>query len=438
MWLLNYFTIKRSSIFLYNDYMNTYMRKKRSHSLVLLHYIFIGERNGYIPNPFFDPLFFKKQSGTRSLARYLSNSKYWVLQTCPQFDGQWYAKQYCVDPKVNPLVHFWTTGMATGGNPSPDLDSKFLLNAVCRDHWDKTVCLFELFSDRASNTPLTAIALQERRNRFYSKIVLDVLCESKPKNRFLAFVQATSNYNISYLEGERQFDVLLNYYDGSDAVSPGVDYVLRQKGTKTTAIKTILEKRPEILMSYDAVLFLDDDIVISKTDIEKLFRTAAAFGLDLAQASLSSESECYFDELKQPAAGRGVKPLTAVEIMMPVISARALRRCGWVFGEGISGWSVDLLLSAKIREAFGNTIGLVADVVARHERGVDTANGGYYKFLKANGIDASIEAGDIAIRFDLDDSKPQIAIHHEPLNPPAPHWRQDRGDGSETLSRSSS
>ena len=92
-----------------------------------------------------------------------------------------------------------------------------------------------------------------------------------------------------------------------------------------------------------------------------------AYGLDLRRGRpLSPNSGCHFDILKQPNAGLALTPLTAVEIMMPVISNRALRECGWVFQEGGQRSGADLLLSAKVRERFGNTIALVGEAVARH------------------------------------------------------------------------
>ena len=141
--------------------------------------------------------------------------------------------------------------------------------------------------------------------------------------------------SVPCIKKPRNFDVLINYYENPEVISPNADYVIRQTGTKTTAIRKILEERADIFLRYKAVLFLDDDIYISSSDIEKLFETMVAYGLDLcSKLSLSPNSGCHFDILKRPNAGLALTPLTAVEIMMPVISNRALRECGWVFQEG--------------------------------------------------------------------------------------------------------
>src|ERR1700730_4126676 len=413
--LRSYFCIKHSRIFMHEMYSENYLKKKR-HKLAILHYILIGEKRGYLRNPFFDPLYFKRESRGFGLADFLCNRKLWVYSPSPRFDSKWYISQNHQITDLNPLVHFWTLGMDQGRAPSPIIDLRFVDRAVCRDRPDHRVWAVKLFAAGATDVPWNSQQLRERQDLFYSKIVLEVLREpNAAKNPFLVFVQANRSFDAPFVRHCRNFDVLVNYYDCVETISPSADYVLHQKGTKTTAIRKVLEQRPDILFRYKAILFLDDDISISITSIESLFETIDTCELDLVQASLSPESKCHFDILKQPNAGGALTPLTAVEIMMPVISARALHKCGWVFQEGISGWAIDLLLSAKVRESFGNTIALAGSVVACHEREVDTVNGAFYNFLKSHGIDATIEAGDIASRFDLDDSRGAISIHPEPL-----------------------
>jgi hypothetical protein len=414
--------VLRSGVFTHADYAQRYLNSRDMYHFAFIHYLLVGEKRGNLPNPFFDPQYFKQKSGSCRLSDYLCDEAFWKYSPSPAFDTLWYASQNCGWQATarHPFIHFWAQGFDDGRNPSKEFDIAFFKKAVMRDRPDKKAFCFELFTAITPNFPWNSTQLKARRDVFYSKIVLDVLrCPKQVKSRFLVFVQVSGDSKVPFLNVARSFDVALNYYDGSNLpdnlVASEADYVIRQVGTKTTAIKSILEVRPEIFLSYEAVLFLDDDVSISTPDVEKLFNTMSTYGLDLAQASLSRESRCYFDVLKQPNPGTSLIPLTAVEIMMPVISSRALSECGWVFQEGMSGWGIDLLLSAKVRERFGNTIALVGDAVARHEQETDTVDGPFYRFLRTRGIDATIEMGDIAIRFDIDDTQKAIAIHHEPL-----------------------
>ncbi len=410
--------IFRSGVFGHADYAERYLGWRKLYYFSLLHYLLIGEKKGNLPNPFFDPDHFERELGSRCLADYLCDESFQRYSPSRFFDTQWYAAQ---NPDwrasaPHPFVHFWAKGFDAGRDPAKNFDIGFFKQAVMRDRPDKKAFCFELFAAKDADLPTNAAQLKDRRNLFYSQIELEVLRQAdKARNRFLVFIQASRSSVLRCLGKSSVFDVAVNYYDRPESVSCNADYVLRQLGTKTTAIRKVLEQRPEIFLRYEAVLFLDDDIYISNADIEKLFTTMSTFGLDLAQASLSPDSSCHFEILKQPGAGSALTPLSAVEIMMPVISNRALRECGWVFAEGVSGWGIDLLLSAKVRERFGNTIALVGEAVARHEKEVDTLNGRYYRFLKANGIDATIEAGDIASRFHIDDTRDVISAHPEPL-----------------------
>ncbi|MEI9915804.1 MAG: hypothetical protein WDN29_08325 [Methylovirgula sp.] len=73
------------------------------------------------------------------------------------------------------------------------------------------------------------------------------------------------------------------------------------------------------------------------------------------------------------------------------------------FGEGVSGWGIDILLSAEVRRRYGNSIALLGDVVAVHRRPTETTNNTYYKFLAAHGIIATAEVGRIALKYGADD-----------------------------------
>ena len=92
-----------------------------------------------------------------------------------------------------------------------------------------------------------------------------------PERNVLVFVQCGRGFDAAYLAEPRAYDVLLNYYHESD-VHPKADIAVVQAGTKTTAIRRLMELRPDLLLRYQAVLFLDDDVEIGAEGIEALFR----------------------------------------------------------------------------------------------------------------------------------------------------------------------
>ncbi len=198
------------------------------------------------------------------------------------------------------------------------------------------------------------------------------------------------------------YDILLNYYREA-SVHPKADIAAVQAGTKTTAIRRLMELRPDLLLRYQAVLFLDDDVEISADEIEALFRAMAAEQLDLAQPALTADSATAYPFLKRPSASAGVMRVSSVEIMAPALTRRALECAHWVFAESVSGWGSDLLLGPAVRAACGPTsVGVIGSVAARHAAPVDLAAGAFYTFLRRYGVDPGHEANRVAVDFGVE------------------------------------
>lgn len=419
------FTIKASGTFDEADYALRYLGSYRFTGVALLHYVFIGESKGCRPNAFYDPFFVRRHSGPNGLAEYLQDRQYWSLKTSPYFDGGWYRELYgsTFAATLNPLVHFLKEGFANGLDGSDVFKSVYFNTFPSCDMPDKRAAASDLLWGghplRPAQVPLSLDVLESRQRAFRDRIVLvKHAAIAAPRSNVLVMVQADATFDAAWLEENRAFDVLINLYANPYPYRLKADYVFQQPGTKTTAIATLL-KQTEVLNRYEAVLFLDGDIGATAAGIDELFRERERHGLDLLQASLTASSECWFPTVKQPLAGTTTRKISGVEIMMPLVSARALHTCGWAFEETVSGWGSDLLLSKLVRERYGDTIGLVGSVVFKHERPTDVRDGAYYKTLLHRGIDAFSEKARIvrtygtfdgidAIRFVDLDPRPQI------------------------------
>ena len=378
------------------------------------HYALIGEKRGYRPNAFFDPHYFgdsagiARNSGESLLALYLARPEANAPSPSAEFDHAWYVSQnpdWTSHP--HPFLHFLESGMRNGRRPRPDIDLEFVrdvirggrrsLEAAAYRVFDRTPCDDEL------GPPLNREQLRERQDRFYADAHPKIEREATRTGRhFLVFVQCGEGFDASYLEGPRGYDVLLNYYKES-SVNPKADITVFQAGTKTTAIRRLLELRADLLLRYDAVLFLDDDVEIGAEGIDALFRAITAEGLDLAQPALTADSLTAYPFLKRPSVGSGVMRVSSVEIMAPAMTRRALEHANWVFAESVSGWGSDLILGPTVRSAFGAmSVGVVGSVAARHRTPVDTRGGAFYAFLRRYGVDPGHEANRIAVDFGVE------------------------------------
>jgi hypothetical protein len=379
------------------------------------HYALIGERLGYRPNGFFDPQYFRKhargaQSASRGLLElYLAEPGPNAPSPSAEFDHAWYMSQ---NPDwsrthTHPFLHFLERGMPAGKRPRPDIDVEFLRDVIRGKGRSLEEAAFRVFDplprDADMAPPLNREELRARQDRFFAAGRLRIERESKPTGRrLLVYVQSGKRFDAAYLGEPRAYDLLLNYYDESPP-NPKAETVVYQRGCKNTAIRRLLELRPDLLLQYDRVLFLDDDIEVGAGQIDRLFQVADREKLDLAGPSLTPDSQTAWPFLLQPGAGQGIIRASSIEIMAPLMTRRALEAVAWVFAESASGWGGDLLLGPVVRAAFGpERVGVIGSVAVRHARPVDTKGGTLYLYLRSYGIETGHEANRIAFDFGVD------------------------------------
>lgn len=411
----NLIKIKRYGLLLEADYARYYLGSALLAFLAIPHYLLIGERAGYRPHPLFDPITFRKNAGSRvrddecALLAYIERFAAEDVSPSPEFEHGWYAWQNADwSPNYShPFLHCVKHGLPTGRDPAPGVDVRQLMRMSGLSGAALVSAIFDDIHRFGRLPDSYAIysfdELRARQETFRKSIRADKLSDRRTgRRRFLVYVQASCNFQRDFLYGERTFDVLLNHYDRRpDTPNTAADIVIYQRGTKTTAIAQLLETEPNLLTDYEAVLFLDDDIQLTKQQLEMLFASMTDDDLDLAQPSLSPESDCIWPVFKQPNVGDGLRRVNSVEIMMPCLSRRALQEVGWVFAESVSGFGVDLLFGHLLSTRYGARAGVLGSVVARHEKHIDDGEGAFYNFMRDNRINPKMELWSIMKRFDV-------------------------------------
>ena len=348
-------------------------------------------------------------AGRTLLERYLARPEPNAPSPSAEFDHGWYAAQNpdWATSHPHPFLHFLERGLREGRRPRPDIDLAFVRD-ITRGVKPRTLeeAAFRVFDrtprEGEMGPPLNRQELRARQDRFYADARMRIERERAQERDLLVFVQCGEGFDAAYLDKPRSYDVLLNCYR-EGAVNPKADIAVVQAGTKTTAIRRLMELRPDLLLRYRAVLFLDDDVEIGAEGIEALFRVMAAEKLDLAQPALTADSATAYPFLKRPSAGAGVTPVSSVEIMAPALTRRALETASWAFAESVSGWGADLLLGPAVRASCGPaSVGLVGSVAVRHAGPVNLAAGDLYALLRRYGVDPGHEANRIAIDFGVE------------------------------------
>jgi hypothetical protein len=381
-----------------------------------IHYALKGESLGYRPNAFFDPDYFRSRA---NVARDASRGLLEVYLACPEpnapspsaeFDHGWYVSQNpdWAQSHPHPFLHFLERGLPARRRPRADIDVEFVRD-ITRGVKPRSLeeAAFRVFdrtlSEGEMGPPLNRQELRARQDRFYAGGRLRIEREAPhPERNVLVFVQCGASFDAAYLEEPRNYDLLLNYYHEA-SVHPKADIAVVQAGTKTTAIRRLMELRPDLILRYQAVLFLDDDVEIDAQGIETFFRAMAAEKLDLAQPALSADSATAYPFLKRPSAGDDVLRVSSVEIMAPALTRRALECAKWAFAESVSGWGSDLLLGPAVRAACGPmSVGVLRSVAVRHAAPVDLSAGAFYAVLRRYGVDPGHEANRVAVDFGIE------------------------------------
>lgn len=374
-----------------------------------LHYVAIGERQGLRPNAFFDPRHYVQELTATGvdpqgspLGFYAAHGARRGESPSAEFEHAWYAWQ---NPDwveggaaAHPLRHFLEVGLRQRRDPSPRIELRRLLEALgpAAARAPGITLLQRIVERGALDGPGVTRDFAELRARqaaFREGLNHDVLRRGERRRPDLVFLQSGKGVQPAYLTEDRGFDVLRNYYaDPGEDVCAASDHVLFQRGTKLTGIAGILRRDPDLLLGYEQVLFLDDDITLSAAEVERFFAAMRRSGAALAQPLLAPGSDCVWPVFKDQAHAGRVVPVNSVEVMMPAFSHEALGRLAWTFEETISGFGVDLLWGHSLPDARdAGRVVVIGEVQARHEKAIDDVGGAFYRFMAENGINPKLE-----------------------------------------------
>lgn len=391
------------------------------------HYLAFGARRGLRPNPFFDPDYYRARLAEAGIALrgcplgfYLRHGAERAEPPSPEFDPAWYRRRYgAVGEAVHPLRHFLAHGIAEGRDPAPYIDLRRWMSAAGATPETASVLLMRQIARhgrlQGDGVDYGFRDLERRQAAFRAGLDWRLLRRAaRPLRPNLVYVQTAPGVRRDFAVPERSFDLLLNYYaDPGPVPDSPCEHAIVQRGTKMTAVDAILRRDPELLLAYERVLFLDDDIEITAADLDRFFAIMRDRDLVLAQPLLTLDSDCAWPIFRDPAHRGRVVPVNTVEVMMPAFSREALERQAWTFGEAISGFGVDLLWGQTWPEAqAAGRIAIIGQVCARHRRAIDQVDGAFYRFLAEHGIEPKQELWRIMHRHN-------VTLEFAPLPAPA-------------------
>lgn len=195
------------------------------------------------------------------------------------------------------------------------------------------------------------------------------------------------------LKGDADFDLHLLIYDGSyNKFCNDSDFVACDAGYKMDMIYRYLHRHPELFEKYEYFFLLDDDIVISTEDVNRLFSMMRDYQLKIAQPSLVMSYYTYKHTAFHPFYI--LRYTNFVEMMMPCFSRDALKAVLPTFEQKIRWCGIEMHWPVLVGSNHKD-MAIVDAVSAKHTRPVQSWNSlsqlQQENYLKKHNLSWSIE-----------------------------------------------
>ena len=202
----------------------------------------------------------------------------------------------------------------------------------------------------------------------------------------LVFTSAGDNTSFDnlWLDKDRNYDVWVVYYGENEKkyqkYSDKVDYIEKRKGSKFQNFSHIY--RTKDLSQYDRFFILDDDIIISTYDINKMFMISEKLKLKICAPSFDLQSKISWRvTIQQPEYY--FKYTNWVEVNTPLFTKEALKKLMDVYDDKLIGWGIDYLYIWANGVEEKTSFGIIHNVSCTNPP--DSAKGGKRELQKIDG-----------------------------------------------------
>ncbi len=163
-----------------------------------------------------------------------------------------------------------------------------------------------------------------------------------PCNKNLVYTSAGDNANlIKWIKGKRYFDLWITYYGNYEGrYREFADYYNMRKDGKFPNLYHAYQVWPHIFNQYEAILVMDDDILIRAAQINRLFKIRKKYDLWILQPAFEPKGKISHRITR-------VNPYTLlrytnfVEVTCPLFRQDKLERFMKTYDPVLLGWGVD-------------------------------------------------------------------------------------------------
>jgi hypothetical protein len=222
----------------------------------------------------------------------------------------------------------------------------------------------------------------------------------KPTRKNLVVVRAgNDSFHPQWIKGEsRNFDLFTSYYEEpSQELGQRGEFCESVPGLKWPELAKLIQTKRDLLLSYEACWFPDDDLLADARTISRMFDLFHEYDLWLAQPALGKGSYLTYDNLARLAGSR-IRFSGFVEIMCPIFQRETLALLSPTFSFNATGWGLDFLWPYFLNYP-RNRIAILDETPVVHTR--PAGSGSFYVQCDRIKIDPRKEMSDLLAKYNL-------------------------------------
>lgn len=206
---------------------------------------------------------------------------------------------------------------------------------------------------------------------------------SGSRRRYLVFTSAGDRSSIHrWINGPRNFDLWICYYgDHPGSLRGMADRYLERKGTKFQNLHFCYLSQPEAFQQYDAVMVLDDDLLIGARALNQLFEIREQLDLWLLQPAFRPVGKISWDITRVRPTSH-LRYTSFVEMTCPLFRRDKLDDFMAVFDPAIAGYGEDWWFLHNLGQESRGRVAIVDSVTCVNP--FDSAKGGRREIDRAS------------------------------------------------------
>jgi hypothetical protein len=217
------------------------------------------------------------------------------------------------------------------------------------------------------------------------------------KNKHLVFSSVGDHHALTHwTQGKKNFDLWVAHY-GDHKLSDdlGIDFCIDLKGAKFPNFKSFCDRYGDRLKQYDSIALLDDDLIISASEISALFAIRETYDLWLLQPAFAASGKISHT-ITRAREDMLLRTTNFVEVTCPFFRTDKLLSFMEIYdpmlvGFGIDWWYLDHLQAPKNKIAIVDAISCINPLDSQKPEGREidrlqslTQRKAYWSHIKAN------------------------------------------------------